>query len=153
MADSIAIRFARKDDFDQWLPLWDGYNSFYGRAEETALPYEITHSTWARFLNPAEPMHCIVAEDGNQLVGLVHFIFHRPTISIAPTCYLQDLFTQAAARGKGLGRRLIEAVYQQARQAGSSRVYWLTHETNSEAMHLYDKVADRSGFVQYRKAL
>jgi len=87
------------------------------------------------------------------LVGLVHFIFHRTTISIAPTCYLQDLFILESERGKGVGRMLIEAVYEQARLAGSARVYWLTHETNSAAMQLYDKVADRSGFLQYRKSL
>jgi GNAT superfamily N-acetyltransferase len=83
----------------------------------------------------------------------VHYIFHRTTISIAPTCYLQDLFTRESTRGKGVGRKLIEAVYEQARIAGSSRVYWLTHETNSTAMQLYDKVAERSGFVVYRKNL
>jgi len=153
MTDSTAIRFSREGDFDQWLPLWEAYNSFYGRAGETALPEEITRSTWTRFHNPAEPVHCLVAERDHQLVGLVHFIFHRTTISIAPTCYLQDLFTLKSERGKGIGRKLIEAVYQQARQAGCARVYWLTHETNTEAMQLYDKVAELSGFVQYRKGL
>ena len=153
MSSSITIRLVRFDDFDQWLPLWEAYNSFYGRAGATALSDEITQSTWARFHDPAEPVHCLVAEIDNQLAGLVHYIFHRTTISIAPTCYLQDLFTLESERGKGIGRRLIEAVYEQARQAGSARVYWLTHETNSDAMQLYDKVAERSGFVQYRKAI
>jgi len=83
----------------------------------------------------------------------VHYIFHRTTISIAPTCYLQDLFTLESARGKGVGRRLIERVYELARQAGSSRVYWQTHETNETAMKLYDKVAEKSGFIVYRKSL
>jgi len=153
MSSSISIRFVGLDDFDQWLPLWEAYNSFYGRAGATALSDEITQSTWARFHDPAEPVHCLVAEIDNQPAGLVHYIFHRTTISIAPTCYLQDLFTLESERGKGIGRRLIEAVYEQARQAGSTRVYWLTHETNSDAMQLYDKVAERSGFVQFRKAI
>jgi len=98
-------------------------------------------------------MHALVADQAGQLLGLVHFIFHRSTISIAPTCYLQDLFTLESARGKGVGRALIEQVYQRAKQAGSSRVYWLTHETNTTAMRLYDKVAEKSGFVVYRKPL
>jgi GNAT superfamily N-acetyltransferase len=87
------------------------------------------------------------------LLGLTHYLFHRSTIAIGPVCYLQDLFTTEAARGKGIGRALIEAVYEQARVAGSSRVYWQTHETNLTAMQLYDKVADRSGFIVYRKLL
>jgi GNAT superfamily N-acetyltransferase len=85
------------------------------------------------------------------LLGLVHYLFHRSTIQIEPTCYLQDLFTLEAARGKGVGRALINGVYERAQSAGLNRVYWLTHETNATAMRLYDAVAERSGFVVYRK--
>ena len=147
------IRPVIRDDFPQWLPLWDGYNKFYGRSGETALPSEITQSTWGRFFDAYEPMHAIVAEHEGELIGLVHYLFHRNTISIAPTCYLQDLFTAESARGKGVGRKLIEAVYEQARLAGCPRVYWHTHHTNATAMLLYDKVAQHSGFVVYRKDL
>jgi GNAT superfamily N-acetyltransferase len=96
-------------------------------------------------------VHALVAESGGQLLGLTHYLFHRSTTAIEPTCYLQDLFTSAAARGKGVGRTLITDVYEQAKRAGSSRVYWQTHETNLTAMQLYDKVADKSGFMVYRK--
>jgi GNAT superfamily N-acetyltransferase len=92
-----------------------------------------------------------VAEKNGQLLGLAHYLFHRSTIQIKPTCYLADLFTIEAARGKGIGRALIEAVYQRAREAGCPKVYWQTHETNLTAMKLYDKVAERSGFLVYRK--
>jgi GNAT superfamily N-acetyltransferase len=83
----------------------------------------------------------------------VHYIFHRNTAMIGPVCYLQDLFTAEKARGRGVGRALIEAVYTRAKEAGSPRVYWQTHETNLTAMKLYGKVADRSGFVVYRKSI
>ena len=145
------IRPIVRADFAQWLPLWEGYNKFYGRFGPTALPDAITQTTWARFFDAYEPMHALIAEDAGQLVGLVHYIFHRSTISIASTCYLQDLFTKESVRGRGTGRKLINAVYEQARLAGISRVYWHTHESNGAAMKLYDKVAERSGFVVYRK--
>jgi len=145
------IRPIVRTDFAQWLPLWEGYNKFYGRFGPTALPDAITQTTWARFFDAYEPMHALIAEDAGQLVGLVHYIFHRSTISIASTCYLQDLFTKESVRGRGTGRKLINAVYEQARLAGISRVYWHTHESNGAAMKLYDKVAERSGFVVYRK--
>lgn len=153
MTERILIRPVQPSDFAQWKPLWDGYNAFYGRKDETALPEEITQMTWSRFFDAYEPVHALVADHGGELLGLVHFLFHRSTISIAPTCYLQDLFTLESARGKGVGSSLIAEVYQRARQAGSSRVYWLTHETNDIAMKLYDKVAEKSGFVVYRKPL
>ena len=153
MSNEFLIRPAQPADFPQWKNLWDGYNAFYGREGATALPDAITNRTWSRFFDAYEPMHALVAEHAGQLLGLVHFIFHRTTISIAPTCYLQDLFTLESARGKGVGRALIQQVYERAKQAGSSRVYWLTHETNQTAMALYDKVAERSGFVVYRMAL
>jgi GNAT superfamily N-acetyltransferase len=146
-----AIRFAVRSDFPQWLPLWNGYNEFYGRSGATALPDEITQTTWTRFFDVYEPMHAMVAESDGELVGLVHYLFHRSTISISPTCYLQDLFTKESVRGKGVGRRLIAAVYEQAKVEGVTRVYWQTHESNSTAMKLYDQVADRSGFLVYRK--
>jgi GNAT superfamily N-acetyltransferase len=153
LSDDVEIRPVQQADYPQWKILWDGYNAFYGRKDATALPEETTRMTWSRFFDAYEPMHALVAEHVGQLVGLVHFIYHRSTISIAPTCYLQDLFTIESARGKGVARALIEQVYRLANEAGSSRVYWLTHETNETAMKLYDKVADKSGFVVYRKAL
>jgi GNAT superfamily N-acetyltransferase len=149
--DEILIRPVRQSDFSEWKQLWDGYNAFYGRKDTTSLPDAITNMTWSRFFDKYEPMHALVADRSGQLLGLVHFLFHRSTISIAPTCYLQDLFTLESARGKGVGRALIEQVYKLAKEAGSSRVYWLTHETNATAMKLYDKVAEKSGFIVYRK--
>lgn len=151
MPSPIAIRPVTRQDFDQWLPLWHGYNAFYGRSDETALASEITAMTWSRFFDAYEPVHALVADCGGQLLGLVHYLFHRSTTAIAPNCYLQDLFTMQASRGKGIGRALIEGVYERAQAAGSGRVYWLTHETNHTAMKLYDKVGERSGFVVYRK--
>jgi GNAT superfamily N-acetyltransferase len=150
---TLQIREVARADFARWKPLWDGYNAFYGRAGDTALPDAVTSTTWSRFFDGYEPMHALVAEQAGRLLGLVHFLFHRTTIAMGPTCYLQDLFTLEAARGKGVGRALIEEVYRRAADAGAARVYWLTHETNETAMKLYDKVADKSGFVVYRKAL
>ena len=150
MAGDVIVRAVATGDFDAWRPLWDGYNAFYGRAGETALPEAMTRTTWARFFDPAEPVHALVAERDGALVGLVHYIFHRTTTMHAPICYLNDLFTTAETRGAGVGRALIEAVYEAARAAGSTRVYWQTHETNDTAMRLYDQVAARSGFLVYR---
>jgi GNAT superfamily N-acetyltransferase len=153
MSDMPIVRVVAESDFQQWLPLWQGYNAFYGRSGPASLPDEITRTTWTRFFDAYEPVNALVAEQAGQLVGLVHYLFHRSTIQIAPTCYLQDLFTRETARGRGVGRALIEAVYQRARTAGCPRVYWLTHETNASARKLYDSVAERSGFIVYRKQL
>lgn len=147
----VKIRLALRSDYARWLPLWDGYNAFYGRSGATALAPEITAMTWARFFDAYEPVHALVAELGGELVGLTHYLFHRSTTMLGPICYLQDLFTVEAKRGQGVGRALIEGVYERARAAGSTRVYWQTHETNTTAMKLYDKVATRSGFLVYRK--
>jgi len=151
MSHSFDIRPISRGDYDQWLPLWHGYNAFYGRSGPTALSLEVTQMTWARFFDAYESVRALVAEDSGQLLGLTHYLFHRSTISIEPVCYLQDLFTSEATRGKGIGRALINAVYEQVQLAGIHRVYWQTHETNLTAIQLYDKAAERSGFVVYRK--
>ena len=147
------IRPPSERDHEQWRVLWGGYNAFYGRVGPTALPATVTQTTWARLLDPKEPVHGLVAEEDGRLIGLAHYLFHRSTISIPLTCYLQDLFTAEAARGKGIGRALIEAVYARAREAGSRRVYRQTHETNETAQRLYEKMARRSGFIVYRHDL
>ena len=149
----VTIRDAARDDPAAWMPLWEGYNAFYGRAGDTALPAQITAMTWSRFFDAYEPVHALVAEADGRLLGLAHYLFHRSTIRIEPSCYLQDLFTVPQARGHGVGRALVEAVYERARTAGCSRVYWQTHESNAAAMALYDKLAERSGFVVYRREL
>ena len=151
MDTTVIIRPIERTDYPRWLPLWDGYNAFYGRSGPTALAAEITQATWARFFDPAEPVHALVAERGAELLGLAHYLFHRSTTLLGPICYLQDLFTAQAARGAGVGRALIEAVYDRARGAGSARVYWQTHETNATARALYDKVATHYGFIVYRQ--
>jgi GNAT superfamily N-acetyltransferase len=150
---TLSLRPVSPNDYEQWLPLWAGYNAFYGRSGGTALPAEVSDTTWKRFFEASEPVHALVAERGGELLGLAHYLYHRSTTAIQPICYLQDLFTKEEARGQGVGRALIAEVYEQAKLAGSSRVYWQTHETNQTAMLLYDRIAERSGFLVYRKIL
>ena len=144
---SLEIRPVTAADHAAWLPLWQGYLDFY-QAEIAA---EVSAITWQRFLEPAEPMHAALAWQDGRAVGLVHFIYHRSCWTVGDYCYLQDLFVADGRRGDGIGRLLIEHVYAQARAAGASRVHWLTQESNSNARQLYDRIADRSGFIQYRK--
>ncbi len=143
----IEVRPLGAGDRAAWEPLWAGYLAFYG----ASLAPETTDTTWGRLMEAAEPMHVIGAFADGTLVGIVHYIFHRSTWTVGNYCYLQDLFTVEAARGQGVGRALIEAVYVRAREAGASRVHWLTQEGNATARALYDTLADRPGFIQYRK--
>ncbi|UTW05846.1 GNAT family N-acetyltransferase [Pseudomonas benzenivorans] len=145
----VEIRPVGADDQAAWLPLWQGYQRFY----MTEIPAAASDQAWQRFLDPGEPMHAALAWHDGKAVGLVHWIFHRSTWTAGDYCYLQDLFIAKDLRSSGVGRQLIEHVYDQARQADCARVYWLTHETNSRAMLLYERVAERSGFVQFRKLL
>jgi GNAT superfamily N-acetyltransferase len=153
LARTPLIRLLRADDRAQWGALWDGYNAFYERTGPSAIAPAITATTFARFLDPAEPMHAFVAEEGDRLVGLAHLIFHRNTTMQGMICYLQDLFAAPEARGRGIGRALIEAVYAHAKAEGSARVYWQTQIDNATARRLYDRVAAHYGFIVYRKDL
>ena len=145
----MIVRPLAAEDRAAWAPLWRGYQEFY----RVAIPDDTTAVTWARLLDPAEPMAGALAWDGPRAVGLVHHVRHRSTWTAGDYCYLQDLYVEAGGRGRGTGRALVAHVEALAREAGCSRLYWLTHETNAEAMVLYDRISERSGFVQYRKAL
>jgi len=144
---AVDIRLATPADYQAWRELWLGYQAFY----KVVIDEPTTAMTWQRLMNDAEPMWCAVAEIDDKPVGIVHYLSHRSTWTSGNYCYLQDLFVDQGLRGKGIGRALIAHVYDRARDMGCSRVWWLTHETNTDAMKLYDQVADRSGFVQYRK--
>jgi GNAT superfamily N-acetyltransferase len=144
----MLVRPLVEADRTGWDPLWQGYLEFY-KAKVTP---DVSDLTFARLTGGREPMGGFVAVDeGGKLTGIVHWINHRSCWTAGDYCYLQDLFVARDLRGGGIGRKLIEAVYQKARSLGCSRVHWLTHETNADAMLLYDGIADRSGFVQYRK--
>ena len=145
----LVVRPVGHDERDAWEPLWAGYLKFY----KADLPPENSDITWIRLHDAAEPMHLLGAYVDGKLTGIVQYLFHRSSWTPGNYCYLQDLFVAEGARGLGLGRALIEAVYEKAREAGSTRVYWLTHETNAQARLLYDEVADNLGFIQYRKSL
>jgi GNAT superfamily N-acetyltransferase len=153
MSESTHIRAIRRSDQAAWRPLWDGYNAFYGREGATSLPEAITAATWERFFAADEPVRALVAEQDGHLVGLVHYLFHRSTTRLHDVCYLQDLFTVESARGQGVGRQLIVAVYDAARAQGCSRVYWQTHSTNAAGRALYDRVGEHKGFIVYGREL
>jgi GNAT superfamily N-acetyltransferase len=150
---SITIRNVCRNDRPDWQVLWDEYNGFYGRSGPTALDPAITELTWERFFDPIEPVHCLVAIDEDRVVGLAHYLYHRSTTRKADVCYLQDLYTAGSLRGRGIGRKLIDAVAEAASHWGSSRVYWQTKVDNETARALYDNVAEHTGFIVYIKEL
>lgn len=147
--ETVEIRAIGPGDRGAWLPLWRGYQAFY----EVALPQAATDCTWARLLDPTEPVDGALAWRGDDALGLVHHIRHRSCWTVGDYCYLQDLFVAESARGAGIGRGLITHVCAAAEAAGCARVHWLTHESNAGAMRLYDRIAEKPGFVQYRKIL
>jgi len=149
MARNADVRLLplRREDHAAWLELWRGYLTFY----KTTLDEETIRTTFERLLDPAEPMHGVLAWVEERAVGLAHFLTHRSCWTRGDYCYLQDLFTSEGARGAGVGRALIAHAEAWAREKGCSRIYWLTHESNAQARLLYDQLAERPGFIQYRK--
>jgi len=153
MAHSVNVRRIQREAYPAWKPLWDDYNSFYGRKDVTALPAEITEITWKRFFDPDEPVFALVAVAEGKILGLTHYLFHRSTTRIEPICYLEDLFTAQSERCRGIGRALIAGVVTEARSAGIRRLYWQTHCTNTPGRLLYDTVAQHDGFIVYSHKL
>ncbi|MBL1405941.1 MAG: GNAT family N-acetyltransferase [Rhizobiales bacterium] len=144
---SRKVRALVSSDYDKWLPLWQGYQEFY-EADLSA----VTQNTFGRLVSEAEntPSGLVVENDAGELLGLAHYLFHATTWSPKSRCYLNDLFTVSNARGLGVGRSLIEATAQIARNADSDQLYWLTHELNLDGRRLYDKVASFTQFVKYK---
>lgn len=146
---AIQIRPVTQQDHAAWLPLWQAYLTFY----KTQLPDAVSASTWQRFLDPAEPTNAALAWQDGKAVGMIHFIYHRSNWSIANACYLQDLLVTPDQRGTGVGRLLIEHVYTTAKANDCDKVHWLTHESNATAIQLYERIAERPGYIQFRKMI
>jgi len=149
-SSGFKLRKLNKDDFDKWKRLWSVYLAFY----DTSLNELTYETTFARLISKDNTaQNAIVACKKNEMVGLVHYIFHPDNWNIEDDCYLQDLFVDETARGLGVGRSLIEAVYAHAEQRGSPGVYWLTEKTNEQARALYDKVARATSFIEYSHSI
>lgn len=147
---SINVRPLAQDDKAQWLPLWQGYLEYY----RTELAGDITEASWEKIIDPNSGIHGLCAVDsGGTLVGIVHYLFHPVTWSKTQRCYLEDLFTSQAARGKGVGAALIKAVETAAKAENANQLYWLTESYNERAHALYDKVATKTHFIKYMKSL
>lgn len=141
------IRPVKPTDRESWQKLWDGYLRFYRQH----LAADVTDATFARILDERVQPYGLVAERDGRLAGFAHYLFHPTTWSHRELCYLEDLYVDAAARGGGAGRSLIEAVYQKADQANAAGVYWNTQEFNAEARALYDTLAHRTSFIRYER--
>lgn len=149
MQQVVAVRPVTEADFEQWQAYWDQYQAFY----KVELGPEITRRTWARFFDASEPVECAVAVEGERVLGFVHYVFHRSTWGQNDFCYLEDLFVSPEARGRMIGKQLIEHVQHQARARHCDRLYWHTQETNHAAQRLYDWIAEKPGVIEYRMAL
>lgn len=150
MTDALEIRPLRRDDETEWRRLWTDYLTFY----EASLAEEVYVSTFERLLSGSDgEFRGLLALVDGRPVGLTHYLFHRSNWFIGNVCYLQDLYADPEVRGRGIGRALIEAVYDKARQQGAGKVYWMTQEFNHTARALYDRIATKSPFIVYQKPL
>ncbi|WP_210092476.1 GNAT family N-acetyltransferase [Ruegeria sp. HKCCSP346] len=149
VANALTIRTLRAEDKSQWADMWRDYLAFY----ETALPDDVYETTFSRLLgDDPQDFSCFVAEQNGALVGLTHYLFHRHAWKVEKVCYLQDLFAQPEARGAGVGRALIQAVYDEADRQGAPSVYWLTQDFNHTARKLYDRIGTLTPFIKYARS-
>lgn len=143
------VRALEARDYDTWRALFEGYIAFY----KSQVADDVIKLTFERLLSDEPDTHqgLVVVDDNDKPFGLAHIIFHRSTWSPTHYCYLEDLFVDPAARANGAGRALIQAVYSEADKRQVTRTYWATQEFNYRARGLYDQMATKSVFVQYRR--
>ncbi|MBK0393875.1 GNAT family N-acetyltransferase [Ramlibacter algicola] len=142
---SLVIRSLLPNDESTWRRLWRDYCDFY----EAKVPDAVTQRTWKRILDPDSAVMCIVAELDGMVVGFAHCVVHENTWETQPVCYLEDLFVDAQARGRGVGRALLEWLRNAMRAEGWARLYWMTRRDNAPARALYDSFTQADDFVRY----
>ena len=142
------VRLLESGDHADWARLWDAYLTFY----KTDLPDSIRRTAWERLMDPEEPVIGFIAHRDGKAVGIGNVIIHCSLWRLNPIPYLQDLYTDESVRGRGVGRAVIQAIYDYAREHEMEEVYWITHESNTRAQRLYDSIGSKTGFIQYKKA-
>ncbi len=145
----IELRDTVLQDFESWLPLWQGYLNFL----DCKLPDSVTRLTWERFHDPQEKLRCLAAFSNGEMVGFAAYLFHRSTWAVHYYCYLEDLYVSEEWRGQGIGTKLIKSLREIALQHNCTRYYWVTLTENETAQRLYDDLADRTDVIQYRMPL
>lgn len=144
----VTVRTIALADRPRWEELWASYLAFY----KTSIAHEVTEGTWRRLIrDDCNPHGFVAKDDSGRIVGFAHYLFHGSTWSLQDYCYLEDLFVDAAIRGRGVGRALIKAVYTAADAHNASQVYWLTQVDNADARRLYNAVATLTPFIKYRR--
>jgi GNAT superfamily N-acetyltransferase len=146
---ALRVRPLQSSDYEAWLPLWQGYVTFY----ESSVSDAQTALTWQRLLDPTFNLNGLIAEQDGALIGFTHYLFHPATWAANDYCYLEDLFVSPTVRGSGAGRALVDAVKQAALAQGAAKLYWLTQTDNATARRLYDAVAQDTGFMHYQITL
>ena len=142
---SVIVRKIRPQDEPRWRELWDGYTRFYEREPDEA----ITRRTWGQILDPAVPLHAIVAEAEGSVIGIANYLIHENTSTLNPVCYLADLFVDPSSRNNGAGKLMIDWLVAEMKTQHWARIYWHTKENNYRARALYDKYGPHSGFLRY----
>lgn len=148
MTDALTVRDLRTTDRAAWAEMWTDYLAFY----KTSVPDAVYNTTFDRLIgDDPQDFSCLVAEQDGTLVGLTHFLFHRHAWKVENTCYLQDLYARPETRGTGVGRALIQAVYDTADKKDCPSVYWLTQDFNETARKLYDRIGKQTPFIRYQR--
>ncbi len=147
MINDIIIRKPVAADFEQWKKCWQEYLAFY----EATLEDDMINLAWKRMNSGDEHEFIAIGafSADHKMVGLIHYLYHRHGWKRMNVCYLQDLFVLQSHRRLNIATKLIESLYQQARDYGAEQVYWLTQDFNHGARKLYDEVATQTSFIKY----
>lgn len=146
------VRLPRPADRDAWLKLWTDYHA-YGPQGGAPPPAEVSVATWTNFLDPAMPMHALLAQREGGMVGFAHMVVHPTTSLGGPSGLLLDLFVEPSLHGRGIGSALMEAAFGLAEAEGAVRLTWNVRADNGAALRLYERLGLPSGHIIYRREL
>jgi GNAT superfamily N-acetyltransferase len=142
---SVIVRPVEQRDADAWRRLFRDYGVFYKTEFDDA---QLDH-VWGLLTTEGSGVDALVAEVEGAVVGIAHYRSHPDTFSTGNDWYLDDLFTDPAARGTGVASALIEQLKELARATGPGTLRWITAEDNVTAQRVYDRLAKRTTWVTY----
>ena len=134
----MSIRRAVETDISNLLPLMRELAEFENYATDFAVTEDVLREQG--FHRSPPDFHCLIAEEGGDLVGFLVYYFVPFTYRAKPNLIIKELYIADGYRSRAVGKLLMKAVAREAEQAGCGMIKWYVAKWNERGVQFYERL-------------